>query len=240
MVSSPNIKLTRSTDFGSPAYEVVERLLYMVDFNMMTAINKPMFSTEECVVVYKEEYPMCSRLGNQHIIFLSVKDNYWCQWVYQFAHEYCHHLINGSMTGTWSDLMWFEETICELSSLYNLQKMESICMINGLYSYAPFVNNYLEKCMNQEKVNCRIEESNHWYEKYAEVLREKEYERSLYNAIACLMLPHFIDNPCLWKIVLHIGDTRSWNSLDSLFEHLQLTSDDSYKESLLKVRRIFD
>ena len=89
--------------------------------------------------------PLCvQKGGGEHIIFLNAKENYWCQWVYQFAHEYCHHLIDGTLTGEWSNLLWFEETICELSSLYNLNKMIDYCTTNGLPGYSPSVQVYLD------------------------------------------------------------------------------------------------
>lgn len=87
---------------------------------------------------------MFKRGGGEHIIFLNAKENYWCQWVYQFAHEYCHHLIDGTLTGEWSNLLWFEETICELSSLYNLNKMIDYYTTNGLPGYSPSVQVYLD------------------------------------------------------------------------------------------------
>lgn len=48
----------------------------------------PLFSTRQCVIVPAGDVPMCAKVGEQHFIFLKTKDNHWCQWVYQFAHEY--------------------------------------------------------------------------------------------------------------------------------------------------------
>lgn len=69
------------------------------------------------------EYPMCSNVGNHRIIYLATKDNFWCQLAYQFAHEYCHHLINGPMDGENISSYWFEESICELSSNYFMRRI---------------------------------------------------------------------------------------------------------------------
>lgn len=90
---SPNIILREDIAFGNPNYAVVRDFLYMVDNNMMSALERSFFSTKRCGVIHWEGGPMCSNHVDEHIIYLSVKDNYWCQWVYQFAHEYCHHLI---------------------------------------------------------------------------------------------------------------------------------------------------
>lgn len=216
------------------------RLLYMVDVNMMTAMNKPFFSTKNCVVSYTTNDPMCASIGAYHLILLNVQDNHWCQWVYQFAHEYCHHLIDGALSGEWSRLLWFEETICELSSLYNLFMMESFCRDNGLASYEASVKSYLDNQLNNKgKPVYRLNASGGWYEVYSEVLSSEGYKKDLYNAIAVLMYPVFVENPCLWKIIMSIGDIRRWNSLEELFNHLQETADETYLESFLKMRKLF-
>ena len=49
------------------------------------------------------------------------------------------------------------------------------------------------------------------------------------------MLPLFLENTHLWKIILHFGDMRSWNSLEELFAYLRETADDSYSVSLDKL-----
>lgn len=45
----------------------------------------------------------------------------------------------------------------------------------------------------------------------------------------------FEENNHLWKIILHFGDMRKWDSLEDLFDHLLHTSDDSYSVSLRKL-----
>ena len=220
-----NIILTENAAFGNTNYDVVRALIYMVDNNMMEAIGQPYFSTKQCLVVPTEDVPMCVKAGGQHIIFLATKDNLWCQWVYQFSHEYCHHLIDGSLSGEWSDLLWFEETLCELSSLYNLNKMISYCANNGLQRYVPSVKSYLENLLTKNNDKYKLSAGGGWYKQYEASLKKEEYKRDLYNAIAVLMYPLFIDTPNLWKLILIIGDIRSWTSLDELFNHLEINSD---------------
>ena len=182
---------------------------------------------------------MCSKVGEEHIIFLSVKDNFWCQWVYQFAHEYCHHLIDGSLTGEWSDLLWFEETICELSSLYNLNKMAGFCATNGLQWYSPSVQAYLDNLLAKNKNTYNLDVAEGWYLEKSEMLKNEKYKRDLYNAIAVLMYPLFVENPYLWKLILNIGDIRLWGSLSELFSYLETNADESYKESLIRLEQLF-
>ena len=238
-MKTPNILLNENDTFGKPSYDIVRLFLSMVDMNMMAALDLPAFSTQRCQVFYMEDGPMCSKVGEEHIIFLSVKDNHWCQWVYQFAHEYCHHLINGTLSGEWSDLMWFEETICELSSLYNLNRMIEFCMENKYQGYAASVDDYLNKLLAKNRGTYCLSADGGWYKQYEDSLKIQRYQRDLYNSIAVIMYPLFMENPNLWKIILNIGDIRSWASLDDLFSHLEMNADESYIESLRQLKLMF-
>jgi len=236
---SPNIILEENTSWGNPDYAVIRSLLYMVDTSMKTALDCSCFSTKKCFVRNKEGIPLCTKAGDDHIIYLSAKDNYWCQWVYQFAHEYCHHLIDGLLSGEWSSMLWFEETICELSSLYNLNRMIGFCMTNDLQGYAPSVDVYLKNLLKKNKDIFCLSVEGGWYKQFEDSLKVKQYHRDLYNAIAVMMYPLFIHNPNLWKIILNIGDIRSWSSLEELFGYLQSKADVSYSASLKRMQKMF-
>lgn len=235
-----NIILNENAAFGETNYEIVRLLLQMVDVNMMTALELPFFSSKQCIIIPTDDDPMCARVGEQHIIFLNTTNNHWCQWVYQFAHEYCHHLIDGSLSGEWSDMLWFEEAICELSSLYNLNRMIGFCMMNGLQGFAPSVEKYLNNLLTKNRNAYHLSANVGWYELYKDSLVKIQYQRDLYNAIAVLMYPLFMENPHLWKMILNIGDIRSWTSLDNLFSHLAANADESYRDSLKQLRLMFN
>lgn len=235
-----NIVFERNDAFGNPDYNVIRALLFMVDMNLMAALDRPPFSTKQCVVIPTDMDPMCSAAGEKHLIFLNVKGDYWCQWVYQFAHEYCHHIIDGALSGKWSDLLWFEEMICELSSMYNLHEMVSFCQRSGLSGYAPAVQAYLDNLLCKNRGMYPLNAEGGWYKGLAASLKEQGYNRALYNSIAALVFPLFVQNPFLWKIILHIGDIRSWSSLEELFSHFKEKADDSYRDSLCRFVGVFE
>lgn len=60
-------------------------------------------------------------------------------------------------------------------------------------------------------------------------------KREIYSNLSATILPFFEENNHLWKIILHFGDMRKWDSLEDLFSHLFYTSDDSYSVSLRKL-----
>ena len=59
---------------------------------------------------------------DQYCVALSAGDSYWCQYVYQFAHEFCHVMINPFVPRIGSN-SWIEETLAELASLFALRRM---------------------------------------------------------------------------------------------------------------------
>ncbi len=162
-------------------------------------------------------HPMCSKCGSTYIIYLSARENYWSKYVYQFAHEYCHYLIDGPLDGELETTFWFEESICELASMYLLLKVTkrweswNPIMIPGvplnskedalmrLKGFAPRNNPYLKDLLNMNpSIDVPLSE---WLDKNMEVLSEREHHRDMYNQIACALFGLFIDYPDLWKMI---------------------------------------
>ena len=57
-----------------------------------------------------------------YAVQLTATERHWCQYAYQFAHEFCHLVIDpyrceGDVT------QWFEEVVCELASVFVLRRM---------------------------------------------------------------------------------------------------------------------
>ena len=53
---------------------------------------------------------------------ISARDTYWCQYVYQFSHELCHVMTNFDRHKEHKH-NWFEESLCELASLFVLHRL---------------------------------------------------------------------------------------------------------------------
>lgn len=63
-------------------------------------------------------HPQYSKSGKNYTIYLSARENYWSKYIYQFAHEYCHFLIYDPLDGKLETTFWFEESVCELASMF--------------------------------------------------------------------------------------------------------------------------
>ena len=239
---SPNMKFEMDPAFKNFNEEVVFDLFRLVDENFSRALETVPYSSIPCIISFNHfgNYPMCCCNGDFHHIYLHCDGNYWCQWMFQFAHEYCHHLIGGQLSGDILGLIWFEECVCELSSMYHLHNL-SLCYGTSrqehLQHYSPLVRNYLDECMQQVD-SVIAAEVNHpgFLHKWETLLQEQKYHREHYRAIAAKMLPLFLENPHLWKIILHFGDMCRWHSLENLFSYLHRNATPDYSGSLEKLR----
>lgn len=237
---APNISFIDDDLFGNYDKEIVFSLLKTVDIIFSNSMELKPFSSSNCAILYNhfKANPMCCDSCNGHYIFLHVKENYWCKWLYQFSHEYCHHLINGKMSGDLKGLKWFEETICELASMYNLKMMSEVWKYSSEPLKRHFVPAFLDYLNDlQTKHPLLYEQTLHpkFLQFWDNRLKEPIYHRDLYNAIAVRIFPLFLQDPHLWKIILHFGDMENWDSLEDLFLHLRRNATPDYSDSLEKL-----
>jgi len=171
------------------------------------------FDANNCkpvVVLPGFESPMCSDKGAYHIIYLTAREAYWCQYMYQLAHEYCHHIINGPLDGAHISSFWFEESVCEMASQFFLMRIALKWLIDettygGLGSFRNGTLSYAENIRRRNVVlNVPLSE---WIRGHIGALTTTETgeieakERSLYKVIASEMLPLFERHPELWSIL---------------------------------------
>ena len=236
-----NLFIAEDPSFGNYDKETTHDLLKSIDINFSKYLDLSPFSTCNCFIAYKADCPECCKISPHHVIFLTATQNHWAQLAYQFAHEYCHHLINGELSGDISGLMWFEESVCELSSMFHIHLLFLQWKKNKhpLKSrYVPFHLNYLNALLTKNRQLISLTNQPGWLQSWDSLLSEPQCHRNHYNAIAAKMYPLFVANPRLWRIILHFGDTRKWNSLSELFEHLHQTADDSYSQSLSDLEKL--
>lgn len=151
-------------------------------------------------------------LREWHVIFLIIDATdengkpgcYWCQFIFQFAHEFCHYMIPGDVAPA---MRWFEETICELASHFFLLKSAEQWRVAPPYShwkdYSDSIANY-ELDRKKQVVPFCIRDL--WNPK-SDILSSLQVDceqRSVNNYLAVRLLPYFIERPSLWKIVQYM------------------------------------
>lgn len=201
----------KNVSIEDPKYWDSDLWFYLKEVIMQyEALGFDINSGKPVLVKYMKDGPMCSNRGIYRVIFLSATEAYWCQYMYQFAHEFCHHLINGPMDGNYVSSFWFEESVCEMASEYFLMKIakewiENDTKYGKLGAFRNSMLKYAEKIRKKEKelevplsdwIRSKIEELS-----TTESGEIEKKERSNYKIIAKEMLPLFEKNPELWSIL---------------------------------------
>lgn len=229
--------------FGNYNSHVIQFLLNHIEYIFSSS---GVCSNKDVIVCYGNDMPMCCNENGFHIIYLATHENYWCQWVFQFAHEFCHHLVDGKMTGNLLGLKWFEECLCHTASLFCLSKLSNHTVWHqlGYPHYALSVRGYIDNFLHESHA-LRQE----YYQRnsighregiylWRDILEETstqgivQYPRNLYNAVASLILPIFLRNDQIWEILQHIGDSEKWKSIEELLSHLKSKATPVYEEDL--------
>lgn len=232
---SPSISIEHN-GFGDSDLSVIGPILSSIEAEMMTLINRRSSFFKNVYIRKGLNNPRIYNHEGLHVIELTATRNYWCKWIYQFAHEYCHHLINGSMFAKLSGLLWFEEVLCETCSIYCLISIEKRweSMFPRYTSYREAIRSYIyDLLVDDVKMDYPILESNAYVGPPSGI----DYNRDLYHSLACrIWLPLLLEEPSLWKILNHIGDIYAWRSLSDLLVHLELTADSSYIKQIRMCR----
>ncbi len=171
----------------------------------------------------------------QSKVLLSARDKYWCQYVFQFAHEFCHVLTDYYERLLANPNAWLHETICEIASIFALQRMaHQWCnnpTIPGQHGYAEQFQIYADDRLGRREVKLPTGMDLHgWLKSREKELRSADVtddnQRLNQSLIAYILLPIFEKNPEGWNAI-----TKFPTSTGELPEylsdwHLSVDSDD--------------
>ena len=145
-------------------------------------------------------------------ILLSATGGYWCQYVYQFAHELCHVISRYERLKA-NPNNWLHESLCELASIFVLKGMAvqwtSQPTFPGREGYASKIESYVVDAMSRDGTHLAAGETlSEWViAKEAELRREPvtlEKQRLNQSLIAYELLPLFCSHPSGWNAVTHL------------------------------------
>lgn len=152
------------------------------------------------------------RADGRVAIGMTTKGNYWSQFAYQFAHEFCHALAGHS--NDWKKLWikgrkanhWLEESLCETASLFAMRAMGESWKTAPPYknwkSYAESLTKYaadrMEKAAESLPAGTAFRD---WFRENELPMREKAAIREKNNVVALQLLPLFEAQPSGWGAV---------------------------------------
>lgn len=154
----------------------------------------------------------------------------WSKYVYQFSHELCHVLSNFDRCKEHKH-KWFEESICEMASLFVLRELSHIWIVDPpqkvleAAQFAPNHAAYVDKFIAEHKVPDR-EELIEWLASNISAMEQNSTNRDLNAIMSLSLLNLFLEDPSLWE---ECGYLNLWNAHDdtTFQDHL-----DSWEECL--------
>lgn len=159
--------------------------------------------------------------NDECLIQLTSVDTRWAQFSYQFAHELCHVLANyEKKRDARGPNQWFEETLCETSSLYALRRMavtwKTAPPFPNWSDYTPSLTAYADEAMRRPARQLPAGTTlAAWFGGHRDHLRRNPVERELNGLVANQLLPLFEQDPTRWDAIrfLNLGDDEHDSSL---------------------------
>ena len=156
------------------------------------------------------------RDGHAYHIQLTAKNRHWCQYVFQFAHELGHIMCIFRKENHAN--LWFEESICEVASLYALQRM------GNKWDQISDGTNSREYAQEFEKYRIRrIKESSYpvnfqlaaWWNQNRSILSQNPHLRKQNIWVALTLYDLFDQNPTIaWSACLSLNNTATHRKTD--------------------------
>lgn len=191
--------------------KLFERVSEHFDEVIMNARNSDIVVIQSRKIDEAYDYPMLLERENYSLILLSAQENFWAKFVYQFSHEYMHYHIAREFKPRNDNFAWFEESLCELSSLYMLRKLSSMDFDDGLIeSYKSAFANYYDITV-PDTVDLQGVELNRAIKNYESVLSKNRVERKFNMTVALQILSYFEDNPMRWSYVRYLNKVEDGN-----------------------------
>ena len=175
-------------------------------------------------------------------VLLSARDQYWCQFVFQFAHEFCHVLTNYYEEFLNNPNLWLHETVCEIASIFVLRQMERQWRTNptsmGQQWYASAFQNYANERLARPDVQLPSGvDLPGWLKSHENELRisdvSNDRQRVNQSLIAYNLLPLFEENPKGWNAITTFP-TSNGELSEYLRDWYSFVNDD-YKKFVSKV-----
>ena len=145
------------------------------------------------------------------VMKLDTEGYLWCQYVYQFAHEFCH-ILSGFTDSAGLRHKWFEETLCETASLFVLRRLTDSWKVEPPFpnwrEYAPEFHRYALSVMDSRS---QVGDGHlaDFYQKHRATLERTPRDRSLNGAMALPLLELMEGTPASWEAVAWLNSAPS-------------------------------
>lgn len=212
-------------DWGSIQPNEIAVLLQDTAFHINRLLRIPFH--EKIQVVPSQaahpEVPYRSSTEEPYIIWITARNNFWCQFAYQFSHEFCH-VLSGYENLRENPNNWFHEAICELASVFTIRRMAQRWRTHpafpNCFNYAASLREYWQNLLNNKEAQLPEDMTLHnWLSLREDELREnpvaEQKQRDNQALVAYQLLPLFEKTPNGWNAIRKLP-----NSSDRFADYL--------------------
>ena len=181
-----------------------------------------------------------------YIIRLNARDSRWDQQAFQFAHEFCHVLSNYQILRD-NPNNWFHEAICEVASIFALNRMaeqwhKRSPILNKRF-YATYLGSYAKNRLAKKEAHLPEGMTLHtWLSGHEESMRREPVEDESQRVKQCLvayqMLPIFEETPSGWNAVRLLPNSRG--CLEEYFVDWHAAVDSQDKLFVKRLANLFE
>jgi len=232
--------------WGSALPQEIETVLYSVAAELLSQL--PGKRLGPIVVAHSYRNPVVlyeKGARGEYQVFLTTRDKLWAHYAYEFAHELAHILANYEhYKEVKNPHQWFEETICEVASLYTLKQLaiswrQAPPHPEGA-DYAPAFQEFAERLMGEQ--HRRLPEGftlATWLREALGPMKSNPYIRDHNEVVANLLLPLFEENPKIWEAVAYLNAQQSGSDFKDYLQNWYDNAPEEYKDIIRYVMGLF-
>jgi hypothetical protein len=200
--------IVASGDWGNARLCDIEKVLANTASQLNRLMRLPFSGSILVVPVPSSETPIALYRNSPEqpfVVGLTTHDRHWCQFAFQFSHEFCHILSNYESLKD-NPNQWFHETICEVASVFCLRRMAEEWVTHPPYAnwatYSTALASYAQERLSRQESKLPSGASlSEWLSAQEVSLRKNAMQRDLNSVVAYALLPAFEDNPAGWNAI---------------------------------------
>jgi len=204
----PDIKV--SGDWGAGSTDDVHAVLQSCAENLLRYCPERRLGT--IIVRPREGVPISlfdKGPAGEYQVLLTAHDAYWSQYAYQFSHELCHLLSNYDKREAGRNL-WFEESLCETSSMFTMRQMAVTWKTTPPYpnwsGFAPSLDQYVNNLLAPRERRLPPDRTMaEWFREHQSSLEQQRKLTVDSQLVAVYLLSIFEDEPTGWESLTWIN-----------------------------------
>ena len=165
------------------------------------------------VLPWLSDSPAVAEDHRPYEVFLTARNRFWSLYGFEFAQQVCHILTNYDNCKGHKH-KWFDETLCQLASLFALHRMADSWVANPpptvprASAFAPHHREYAERIERQHEppTPAGLPE---WLREATDHLEADSADRTRTMTLAVALLPEFQRDPSLWT---DCGALNTWDA----------------------------